>query len=236
MDAKSTVPTLAALLRCDAGATDGLVRDGRTASLAWQFVIVVVGAGLFGAALGAWRSPEQALFTALKFPLIILLTTAGNALLNGMLAPLLGVNLRFRESLHAVALSFTVAAAILGSLAPVMLFLVWNAPAVTPGVRAGSLGFELVQLAGVVAIAFGGITGVARLLDSLARLSGSRAMAWRVVFAWLVFNLLLGAQLAWNLRPFIGAPEFPVEFLRPHPFAGNFFEAVFASLRGFFSH
>jgi len=236
MAANSTLPNLPALLRCDAAATDGLVRDGRAASLGWLLLVVIVGAGLFGAALGAWRSPEQALYTAIKFPLIVLLTTMGNALLNGMLAPLLGLNLGFRESLHAVALSITVAAAILGSLAPVMLFLVWNAPAVTPGVRSLSLGFELVQLAGVAAIAFGGVAGVIRLRESLARLAGSRSTARRVLLAWLAVNLLLGAQLAWNLRPFIGAPEFPVEFLRPHPFAGNFFEAVFASLRNFFAH
>src|SRR5436189_4566109 len=43
---------------------------------------VLMGAGLYGAAMGCWRSPLQALYTALKFPLVILLTTVGNAMLN----------------------------------------------------------------------------------------------------------------------------------------------------------
>ena len=58
--------------------------------IALHLGVIVVGAGLYGAAVGWWRDPLQALYTATKFPLIILLTAAGNAMLNAMLAPLLG--------------------------------------------------------------------------------------------------------------------------------------------------
>ena len=37
-------------------------------------------------------------------------------------------------------------------------------------------------------------------------------------------------QLVWILRPFIGLPNLPVEFLRPNAFQGNFFETVFHSV------
>ena len=36
--------------------------------------VIILGAALFGAAVGGWRSPLQALYAAIKFPLIILLT------------------------------------------------------------------------------------------------------------------------------------------------------------------
>src|SRR5258708_309441 len=104
------VPAMAALLRDDATVLDGTVRTADVRQVARHVGVIIIGAGVFGAAMGAWRSPTQALYTALKFPLIVLLTTLGNALLNGMLAPLLGLNLGFRESLRAVLLSFTVAA------------------------------------------------------------------------------------------------------------------------------
>ena len=91
--------------------------------------MIVLGAGLYGATMGWWRGPEQSLFVAIKFPLIIVLVTAGNALLNGLLAPLLGLNIRFHQSFSAIVMSFTVTAAILGAFSPVMAFLVWNAPA-----------------------------------------------------------------------------------------------------------
>ena len=48
--------------------------------------VIFTGAGLYGAAMGYWRSPVQAGYNLVKFPLVILATTLGNALINGMLA------------------------------------------------------------------------------------------------------------------------------------------------------
>src|SRR5882757_1346176 len=91
----------------------------------WVYVgVIAVGAGLYGAAMGCWRDAHQALYTAIKFPLIILLTTLGNGMLNGMLAPLLGLNIGFKQSLQAVLVSFTIAAVILGGFSPLLFFLV----------------------------------------------------------------------------------------------------------------
>ncbi|HEY6170082.1 MAG TPA: hypothetical protein VI454_18740 [Verrucomicrobiae bacterium] len=230
------VAPIAALVRGEAGLVDEIVRDADRHEMARQVAVIIVGAGLFGAAMGAWRSPTQALYTAVKFPLIVLLTTLANALLNALLAPQLGLDLRLRQTLAAVLTSFAIASLILGSLSPVMLFLVWSAPVVVEKVRSASLGFELVQLTGVAAIAFAGLAGNARMLQSLRRLGGSETVAWRIMIAWLAGNLFLGAQLAWNLRPFIGAPELPVEFLRPNAFSGNFYETVFASLARFLTN
>src|SRR5438445_294113 len=85
------------------------------AARALRYVVVIVaGTGLYGAAMGYWRDPQQALYTAIKFPSIILLTMLGNGMLNGMLAPLLGLNLGFRQSMQAILMSFTIAGAILG--------------------------------------------------------------------------------------------------------------------------
>jgi len=223
------------MLRGDAAAMEVWVARFDARRLAFCLVVIVLGAGAFGAAVGVWRSPLQAFYTAAKLPLIILLTTLGNGLLNGMLAPLLGLNLRFRQSLLAILMSFAIAALILGSLSPVMLFVVWNAPPLDPSAPRGTLGFELVQLVNVAAIAFAGVVANVRLVQLLERLGGGTTVARRVLFAWLAGNLFLGAQLAWNLRPFIGAPELPVEFLRPNAFEGNFFEAVALSFSRFFT-
>src|SRR5205085_4229736 len=79
----------------------------------WEFsrdlgyvAVIVAGAGVYGAAMGYWRSPVQAGYNLVKFPLVILTTTLGNALINGMLAPLLGLDLRLRQSLMLVLMSF----------------------------------------------------------------------------------------------------------------------------------
>ena len=218
---------------------------GETPSLAawtlrWEWsrvvrhiAIIIFGAGCYGAAMGWWRDPQQALFVAIKFPLIILLTTLSNALLNAMLAPLLGLNVTLRQSLLAVLMSYTVTSAILGAFAPLIAFMVWNSPDMA--VKNFSTGtYDSILLAHVAVIALAGVTGNVRLFQLLAKLSGSRVVALRVLFAWLAGNLFLGSQLSWILRPFIGSPTLPVEFFRKAAFHGNFFEAVLHSLRQIF--
>ncbi len=197
--------------------------------LALHLAVVILGAGLYGAAMGWWRDPQQALYVAIKFPLIILLTTAGNALLNAMLAPLLGLNIPFRQSGSAILMSFTITAAILGAFSPLLAFAVWNAPPMSPAAVSGTA-YNGILLTHVIVIAFAGVTGNVRLYQLLARLGGSRTVARRVLFTWLAGNLFLGSQLSWILRPFIGSPSLPVEFYRATALHGNFYESVFRSL------
>jgi hypothetical protein len=86
---------------------------------------------MYGATVGLWHAPQQALYTAIKFPLLILLTTAGNAALNGMLGQLLGTGLSFRQTSAAIVLSFTVASVVLAAFSPVTLFVLANTPPLT---------------------------------------------------------------------------------------------------------
>jgi hypothetical protein len=225
---------IAALLRGETETISAWNERCDSRRLALHVAVIIVGAGLYGAAMGWWRDPQQALFTATKFPLVILLTTIGNALLNAMLAPLLGLNIPFRQSFSAILMSFTIAAAILGAFSPLMAFMVWNAPPISPETLRGAT-YSFIKLANVAVIAFAGTTGNARLFQLLARLGGSRTVAWRVLFAWLAVNLFLGSQLSWILRPFIGAPYLPVEFFRATALHGNFYENIFQTVLQVFS-
>jgi len=228
--ANATPLSLTSLLR---GETETIAAwsAGRLArQWAFHLAVIVVGAGAYGAAMGWWRSPEQALYVAIKFPLIILLTTLGNALINGMLAPLLGLNIPFRQSANAVIMSFTISAAILGGFSPLVAFLVWNTPPLSSA-AVTALAYNSILLTHVAAIALAGTAGNMRLFQLLVRLGGNRPTAIRVQLAWLSGNLFLGSQLVWIGRPFIGAPTLPVEFLRPNALAGNFYEAVLHSIQ-----
>src|SRR5690349_15148181 len=200
------------LLRGDAGPIKQWIERNSAGRLIGSLFVIVAGAGLFGAAMGSWRAPLQALFTGIKFPLVILLTTMGTALLNGMLAPLLGLNIRFSEALRAVLMSFTIFALIVGSFSPLILFLIWNTPALASNNTQAAYGF--IQLSQVAIIAFAGLAANLRLFQLLQRISGSKRVAKKIVVAWLVANLFLGSQLCWILRPFIGSPYLPIQFIR----------------------
>jgi hypothetical protein len=54
-----------------------------------------------------------------------------------------------------------------------------------------------------------------------------------VFTCWIVVFGFVGAQMGWVLRPFIGAPGSPFQIFRPR--GSNFFEAVFHTIRTFFS-
>ena len=125
---KPPAAEFATLLRGEAETISAWSVDWSARRGATHLAIIILGAGCYGAAMGWWRAPEQALFVAIKFPLIILLTAVGNALLNGLLAPLLGLNIPFRQSFAAVVMSCAITSAILGAFAPLLAFAVWNAP------------------------------------------------------------------------------------------------------------
>ena len=197
-------------------------------SIAQQCLTIVVGCTLYGGTVGIWRAPLQACYTALKIPLLIFLTCGANALLNGILAQLLGSGLSFKQTAAAILKSFATAAMILGSLSPVTLFVWWNAPPLeSPN---AVVGHSVMLLVHVFVIACAGVLANHQLLGLLVKRIGDTAVAQRVLFSWLAGNLFLGAQLAWNLRPFIGSPSLAVQFVRPDPLRGNFYEAVWHAL------
>jgi hypothetical protein len=224
--------TLKALLRGDAEQIARALKAPTIRSLAGYCGIILIGSALYGATVGIWRAPLQALYTAIKFPLLIFLTCAGNAAANGMFAQLLGSGLTFKQTSAAILMSFAIAAIVLAGFSPITLFIWCNAPPL--GSSNEILGHSTMLLSHVGAIAFAGVMANQRLFGLLRKISGNIAVARAVLFSWLAGNLFLGAQLAWNLRPFIGSPTLAVEFLRGDPLRGNFYEAVWRALRHLF--
>ena len=225
--AKAGIPHLDVLLRGEPLSLCSWIEKWDNRRFALCLATILLGAGLYGGAMGFWRAPLQGCFVAIKFPLIILLTTFGNALLNAMLAPLLGLNISLRQSFLAILLSFTILSAILGAFSPIAAFVVWNAPRLSADPQNWGVTYSFIQLMHVLVIAFAGLTANLRLSQLLRQLSGSATVARRVLFAWLAGNLFFGSQLTWILRPFIGSPGLEVEFLRKTAFQGNFYETVF---------
>lgn len=230
------------LPRLSAGSADVFLRaDPRSlyewvvrqrARLIWFCIgLIIVGSGVYGTTVGIWREPLQALYTGIKLPLVILLTTIGNGLLNGMLAPLLGLQVSFRQSFVLVLISFALASLILAGFSPVALFLVWNTPPLDAMTRLWSPEYGFLQLMLVGFVATAGIIGNVRLLPLLRRWTSSPAVARRVLFVWLATNLFLGSQIAWVLRPFIWDPAGQTRFIGREYLRGSFYETVFEATR-----
>ncbi len=196
--------------------------------VAWVALTACIGLAAYGFTVGFWRDPVMGFYVAVKLPLLVALTLGCNGLLNGLLGLLLGTGLGFRQSLLALLSSFALAALILGSLAPVTFFLALNAPLPTAASAGSAHAAYLVTH--TVLIGLAGITANLHLHRLLATQAPTATAATATLLAWLGGNGFLGAQFSWILRPFFGSPGLKVEFLRPDPMTGNFYQAVWKSI------
>lgn len=191
-------------------------------------MFALLGFGLYGLTVGWWRAPMMGFFVAVKMPLLIALTLTCNGLLNGLLGQLMGSGLGFRQSLHALLSAFAISGIILGSVAPITFFLALNVPTANSAQAATAHATYL--LIHVFLIGVAGLAGVVRLWKLLEAYTSSPAIARATLAAWIAGNALLGMQVSWILRPFIGNPKLEVAFLRENPMAGSFLETVWDSL------
>lgn len=213
------------LLKGDPHLIHDWVNDANRQKILECVIAIIVGSGVYGVTIGLWRAPLQGFYVAIKFPLLILLTTCSNALLNGMLAMLYGTKISLKQSFLSVLVSFCIASIILCSLSPLTFFLVLSCPPM--GSVDAEFSHHVVVLTDVSIIAFAGTVANLHLYRLIEVMSESKTKSKQILFSWLAGNLLLGAQLSWIMRPFIGTPLIPVEFFRDNALDSNFFEAVF---------
>jgi hypothetical protein len=57
--------------------------------------------------------------------------------------------------------------------------------------------------------------------------TNDRSRRW-VLWSWMLLYAFVGSQLAWTIRPFVGAPSIRFELFRQ--LGGNFYTNIFASL------
>lgn len=226
-----------AILRLDPALVER-VRDGRDLPViaGRALVSILAGGAAYGAVFGLWRAPEAALGSALKLPLVFLGVVLFTTLSSSLLAPALRSRLTTARAAVAALASFATTATVLGALSPVVALVVLSLSPVDPRALGLSSSDPLavpplataqaLVLGHTAVIAAAGIAGVLRLLALLERLGDAPAVARRVVLGWIATQFLVGAELSWRLRPFLGAPTTEVRFLAPDAFDGSFFEEI----------
>lgn len=187
--------------------------------------VLVVGCGLYGAAMGGWRSPWQAVNAAVKLPALFLATAGLTAALDVVLCGLLRARVRPMQALTASVLAMAILGSVLGSMAPIAALLSLQAPAPSgPDAVATS---QWLLTTHVLVLGAVGIVAVSRLRALLDALIDDAAVSRRVLWAWIITHGVVGAQMSWVLRPFVGDPRLPVRLFRPQAWLGSFFQSVY---------
>ena len=180
-------------------------------SRVWRLVGCLVAFGLlYGATMGTFRGlagqPEwlrQIVYSAVKVPLLLVATFLISLPSFFVLNTLLGLRRDFGQALRAVVATQAGLAIILASLAP--LTMLWYA---SSAVYSHALLFNGAMFAVASCSAQWLLRGYYQSL--VARNRRHRWLLW----SWVFVYALVAIQMAWLLRPFIGAPGMEVQFLR----------------------
>jgi hypothetical protein len=176
---------------------------------------VLVGAGVFGAVVGAFRGGAQVAYCAVKVPLALLGTLVVCTPAFVAIARATGTRMDARDVVALTLGACARFALVLACLAPVVWLLEdW-------------CGYHRMVLLSFAACAVAGLAAGALLFRGLLRRPGSGAAAGVAFVA--VFGLV-GAQTSWLLRPYVVRPQtLQVPFVRQ--LEGDLPEAVWMSLR-----
>ena len=187
------------------------VLSGEPAAVAAYLRWPVAGAAVHGLALGASSGePLLALYSAVKVPALLACSSLVTLPNFYVLHAVLGLAGDFRDACRGLLAAQAALALALGAFAPlVVMTFVSTADGYFLTVVDGAL-FLLAAAVGQVVLA----RHYQRLL--------ARDRRHRVTLAsWLVLYVFFAIQLAWVLRPFLGTPGYPVQFLRDHAFEQN---------------
>jgi hypothetical protein len=230
-----------------AGRVEAEVRDLALAALPLG-VVYGVFMGLYAVTRGGGGSGLQLFATALKVPLLFLLTLIVTLPSLYVLSALARSRLSFTHTVRLLLAAVTVNLALLASFGPVTGFFTLSTESY-PFMILLNVGFFTVSgIAGLVFLRKALIVvfetepapvpppGQPLPAESIAirasRSAPRQDPAARVFTGWTVIYAVVGAQMGWILRPFIGAPSEPFQWFRERD--SNFFVVVWESFQRLF--
>ncbi len=201
----------------------GEIRDGIGLSEKVRAMLIssILFLALYGAVMGSTHSLWQALSSAVKLPLLFLATLLVCSPTLYFFNILFGSDQSLTQSIALILTAITTTAVLLLSFAPIVLFFLLTTSQ-----------YQFFKLLNVAVFTIAGITGVLFLSQGMRVVSASAqegaTARRRILRAWILVYAFVGSQMAWTLRPFIGAPSMQFELFRQ--LGGSFYANVLASI------
>jgi len=219
------------VVREQASLIDDLIAD-QSVGDRWRELaaLMIVSAAIYGTVLGWWHGPRLASYVAVKLPLVLLLTSAFTMLFAWVAARAVGLTLRFAQVGALTFLGLATASVLLAALTPIAWL--FTATAVPPPTPAARTAHNVLYLTHTVLVGMAGLAGTRNLWRALRATQASLPAVLSTYIMWLLAYALVGGEVAWVLRPFVGSvsPDFPVVFLRDDALRGNVYEFMLSDI------
>lgn len=173
-------------------------------------IISILSLMAYGFTVGLAKHPLQALSSAVKMPILFLLTMAFCLpSLYFFSLTLLRTPLSMIQVQTVVLAGVAVTSFLLLGLAPISLFFVLT-----------SSNYPFFQLMAVAFVGVSALIGVYFLwrgmtLVEMGNQDAKSQLSKRILMLWFVLYAFVGTQMTWRLSPFIGRPEDPFYILKP---------------------
>jgi hypothetical protein len=184
-------------------------------------VSTIIYLALYGLVMGISNSWQQALMSAIKLPVLFLVTLLICLPTLYFFNLLYGSQLTFGQTAALIMAAVTVTAALTLAFASITLFFWMTVP---------DYEFFILLNVGVLAItAWWGLSFLRQGMRHIQRVA-PQARAGRILAVWIAIYAFVGTQMGWALKPFFGAPGQPFEFIRRTE--GTFYTSVFRIILG----
>ncbi|MCD6502496.1 hypothetical protein J7L01_07825 [bacterium] len=181
---------------------------------------------IYGISMGIYNSPLQALSSAIKVPILFVLSLMICYPALFIFNILLGSKLNLSQSLAMIISALGLAGCVMVSFAPIVIFFE----------LIGS-SYTFLRLLHVAIFTIAGLTAMKALNDGLIYACEEHSVypkrGVQVFKVWVLIFGFVGTQLAWNLRPFVGNKNLEFQLFRKQE--SNFYAHMLHTTRDFVS-
>ncbi len=182
--------------------------------------VVCLGGALHGAIMGSFAGPSGALYAALKLPVLLILAPLVCVPSFRVVHTVLGLAEDEPAARRAVMCAQATLATALLSLSPLIVF-----------TYVSSVHYHQAKLVNMVVFGLASLAAQLTLARHYRPLLAKDRRHRLALMAWPTLYLFVALQLGYALRPFIGNPDFPTEFLRAD-WMGNVYLDLYWAVRG----
>lgn len=191
-----------------------------------QILFILLFTCIYGIVMGSYNGFHQSLITGIKIPCLIFLSLIVCFPALFVIQYMIGSTMTLFQMSNIILSGFFVFSTIALSFSPIVIFFMITGD-----------NYAFLKLLHVAIFTFSGIFAVKTIVDGLKFSCEKKniypKLGMKIFNTWIFILAFVSSQLAWNLRPFIGSHDLPLELFRSR--GSNFYVAVMQSAASLFT-